>query len=167
MRGHQELARAVQSRLESLEAGGARPFVMTATYALTSTLSFYLPDQPDTYCLSWNYGMTARPVNQHDLWHPNPRHDPESFARRPFLVVEDANMPPNWATILYHKQVVGRMEPVERVTVRERGVIVGAWDITVCHDYHGLAGYQQNPPYDPKTARPSRKVAAATAKPRS
>ena len=167
MRGHQELARVVQSRLESLEAGGARPWVLTATYALTSTLSFYLPGQPDTYCLSWNYGMTARPVNQHDLWHPNPRHDPESFARRPFLVVEDANMPPNWATILYHKQVVGRMEPVERVTVRERGVIVGAWDITVCHDYHGLAGYQQNPPYNPKTARPTRKVAATAAKPRS
>ena len=157
MRGHQELARAVQSRLESLEAGGARPFVVTPTYALTSTLSFYLPGQPETYCLSWNYGMTARPVNQHDLWHPNPRHDPEPFARRSFLVVEDANMPPNYATILYHKQVIGRVEPVERIVVRERGVTVGAWDITVCHDYHGIAGYQQNPPYDPKAKRPARK----------
>jgi 4-amino-4-deoxy-L-arabinose transferase-like glycosyltransferase len=146
MRGHQELARAVQSHLEALEAGGARPFVVTPTYALTSTLSFYLPGQPDTFCLSWNYGMTARPVNQHDLWHPNPRHDPEAFSGRPFLVVEDANMPPNYATILYHKQVIGRVEPVERIVVRERGVTVGAWDITVCHDYHGVAGYQQNEP---------------------
>ncbi len=146
MRGHQELARAVQQRLDALAADGASPFVVTPTYALTSTLSFYLRDQPDTYCLSWNFGMTSRPVNQHDLWHPNPRHDPSSFAGRPFLVVEDANMPPNYATILYHKQVIGRIEPVERIVVRERGVTVGAWDITVCRDYHGIAGYQQNRP---------------------
>jgi 4-amino-4-deoxy-L-arabinose transferase-like glycosyltransferase len=159
MRGHQELARAVQRRLEALEADGARPFVVTPTYALTSTLSFYLPGQPDTYCLSWNFGMTSRPVNQHDLWHPNPRHDPKAFAGRPFLVVEDANMPPNYATILYHKQVIGRVEqPIERVEVRERGVTVGAWDITVCHDYHGVADYQQNPT-DWKAHRKPRKAA--------
>jgi 4-amino-4-deoxy-L-arabinose transferase-like glycosyltransferase len=149
MRGHQELARAVQRRVEELERRGARPFVVTPTYALTSTLSFYLPGQPETYCLSWNFGMTQRPVNQHGLWHPNPRNDPSAFAGRPFLVVEDANMPPNYATILYHKQVIGRIEPIERITVKERGVIVGAWDIAVCHDYHGIASYQQNPPYDP------------------
>ena len=128
---------------------------MTPTYALTSTLSFYLPDQPETYCLSWNYGMTARPVNQHDLWHPNPRHDPEAFAGRPFLVVEDANMPPNYATILYHKQVIGRVEPVERIVVRERGVIVGAWDITVCHDYHGIAAISRTGPTGRRPALPT------------
>jgi hypothetical protein len=167
MRGHQELARAVRRHLEALEAGGAKPFVVTPTYALTSTLSFYLPGQPETYCLGWNYGMTSRPVNQHDLWHPNPRHDPKAFFGRPFLVVEDANMPPNYATILYHKQVIGRLEPVERVVVRERGVIVGAWDITVCYDYHGIAGYQQNPPYQPNAGRPARKVGAAPSSRRS
>ncbi len=158
MRGHEELAKAVQRHVETLEGQGARPFVVTPTYALTSTLSFYLPGQPETYCLSWNYGMTPRPVNQHDLWHPNPRHDPSAFAGRPFLVVEDANMPPNYATILYHKRVIGRIEPIERITVRERGVIVGAWDIAVCHDYRGLAGYQQNLPYNP-LRRPSRQAA--------
>ena len=46
----------------------------------------------------------------------------------------------------FHKEVVGRIEPVERVEVREQGVTVGAWDITVCRDYHGIAGYQQNLP---------------------
>ena len=157
MRGHKELARAVQQRLERLQADGADPFVVTPTYALTSTLSFYLPGQPDTYCLSWNYGMTGHPVNQHDLWHPNPRHDPRFFSGRPFLVVEDANMPPNYATILYHKQVISRLEPVERVEVREKGVTVGAWDITICHDYVGLAGYQQNEP-GARRARPANKA---------
>ena len=29
--------------------------------------------------------------------------------------------------------------------VRERGVIIGSWDIAVCRDYRGLAGYKQNP----------------------
>jgi hypothetical protein len=149
MRGHQELARAVARRLGALVAEGASPFVITPTYALTSTLSFYLPGQPEAYCLSWNYGMTQRPVNQHDLWHPNPRNDPGPFRGRPVVVVEDANMPPSYATHLLHKQVVGGAEPVERIEVREHGIIVGAWDITVCRDYRGVAGYQQNPPLPP------------------
>ncbi len=149
MRGHQELTRAVERRLKALQAEGASPFVITPTYALTSTLSFYLPGQPETYCLSWNYGMTPQPVNQHDLWHPNPRNDPAPFQGRPVVVVEDANMPPSYATHLLHKQVVGSAEPVERVEVREHGILVGAWDITVCRDYRGIQGYQQNPPLPP------------------
>ncbi len=146
MRGHQELARAVARRVEALRAEGASPFVVTPTYALSATLEFYLPGQPQTYCLSWNFGMSQRPVNQHDLWHPNPRNDASVFLGRPLVVVEDANMPPSYSTLLYHKQVVSRMEPVERIEVRERGVVVGAWDITVCRDFRGIANYAQNPP---------------------
>ena len=146
MRGHQELARAVERRLEVLRATGASPFVITPTYALTSTLEFYLPGQPLTYCLSWNYGMSSRPVSQHDLWHPNPRQDPVPFRGRPVVVVEDANMPPSYSEHLLHKRVVGRTDPVERIEVKERGVTVGAWDITVCYDYWGVAGYEQNEP---------------------
>ena len=87
--------------------------------------------------------MTPQPVNQHDLWHPNPRHDPAAFRARAAIVVEDANMPPNWAYHMFQKRVFGSLESTERVTVRERGVIVGAWDISICHDYRGVAGYQQ------------------------
>jgi hypothetical protein len=145
MRGHQVLAREVESRLKTLEARGTSPAVVTPTYGLASTLSFYLPDQPETYCLSWNFGMTPQPVNQHDLWHPNPRHDPEAFRGRPIVVVDDANMPPSYAYNNLVKGVVGSMESTERIVVRERGVIVGTWDIAICHDYRGLAGYKQNP----------------------
>jgi hypothetical protein len=145
MRGHQVLAKAVQERLETLQAQGASPFVLAPTYALTSTLSFYLPGQPETYCLSWNYGMTSEPVNQHDLWHPNPRHDPDPFRARAAIVVEDANMPPNWARHMFRKGVFGRLDSTERVTAEERGVIVGAWDISICCDYQGIAGYKQAP----------------------
>jgi len=145
LRGHQVLARAVQERMEALQARRETPFVLTPTYALTSTLSFYLPGQPETYCLSWNYGMTPLPVNQHDLWHPNPRHDPDAFRARAAIVVEDANMPPNWAVHMYRKRVFGRLESTDRVTVRERGVIVGAWDVSICHDFQGIAGYKQTP----------------------
>ncbi len=141
----------------ALLAEGSSPFVVTPTYALTSTLEFYLPGQPETYCLSWNYGMTPRPVNQHDLWHPNPRNDPKPFLGRTAVLVEDANMPPSYSTHLLHKDVVGRLEPVERVEVRERGIIVGAWDITVCHDYRGVAGYQQNPPGQTRARKPGQK----------
>ena len=155
LRGHRELARAVHTRTEELSGQGTTPFVLTPTYGLTATLSFYLPGQPETYCLSWNYGMTHHPVNQHDLWHPNPRHDSHLFRGRPVVVVEDANMPPNYSLRLAHKGVVGRAEPVERVVVRDRGVIVGAWDITVCHDYRGLAGYVQSSPIQPAEAASS------------
>jgi Dolichyl-phosphate-mannose-protein mannosyltransferase len=143
MRGHQTLARAVEKTMEALDAKGVSPYVLTPTYGLASTLSFYLPGQPETYCLSWNYGMTPQPVNQHDLWHPNPRHDPAAFRARAAIVVEDANMPPNWAYHMFQKRVFGSLESTERVTVRERGVIVGAWDISICHDYRGVADYQQ------------------------
>lgn len=171
MRGHQELARAVAHRVEVLRAEGASPFVVTPTYALSATLEFYLPGQPQTYCLSWNFGMSPRPVNQHDLWHPNPRNDPSEFVGRPLVVVEDANMPPSYSTLLYHKQVVSRMEPVERIEVREREVVVGAWDITVCRDYRGIANYVQNPAFRPgagkarKAGRPTDRTAGGISAP--
>ncbi len=157
MRGHQELARAVARQVDALRSEGSSPFVVTPTYALTSTLEFYLPGQPETFCLGWNYGMTPRPVNQHDLWHPNPRNDPKPFLGRPVVLVEDANMPPSYATHLLHKDVVGSIESAERVEVRERGIIVGAWDISVCRDYHGIAHYQQNLPGQTRARKPGQK----------
>jgi hypothetical protein len=144
MRGHKVLAQAVAAKLAALESQGSSSFVLTPTYALAATLSFYLPGQPETYCLSWNFGMTSQPVNQHDLWHPNPRHDPEAFRRKVAIVVEDANMPPNFAKQMVEKGVFGRMNVIDRVFVTDRGVIVGAWDVTLCYDYHGIAGYKQN-----------------------
>jgi hypothetical protein len=145
MRGQKTLAAAVETHMAALRRQGESPYVLTATYALTSTLSFYLPGQPDTYCLSWNYGMTQDPVNQHDLWHPNPRNDPDYFRERPALVVEDSNMPPNFAQLMANKGVFRRWEYLERVVVFEGGVVVGAWDISVCRDYRGIAGYDQTP----------------------
>jgi hypothetical protein len=157
MRGHQALARAVSQHLAALQAQGSSPFVLTPTYALAATLSFYLPGQPDTYCLSWNFGMTPQPVNQHDLWHPNPRHDPDAFRNRPFVVVEDANMPPSYSTHNFQKGVFGRLDSIDRLVVRERGLIVGAWDISICRDYHGVAGYKQNRLITARPARASRR----------
>ncbi len=145
LRGHQPVAQAVAEKVRALEANGESPFVLTATYGLTSTLSFYLPGQPETYCLSWNYGMTSAPVNQHDLWHPNPRHDAKFFANRPVVVVEDSNMPPSFALNMKRKGVFRTLESTERLIVRERGVVIGSWDIAICRDYQGLAGYKQNP----------------------
>jgi hypothetical protein len=145
MRGYRTLAQAVERHREALAARGDSPFVLTGTYALTSSLSYYLPGHPESYCLSWNYGMTASPVNQHDLWHPNPRHDLGAFRGKPALVVEDANMPPSMARLMVKKGVFGRGEFLERVVVKERGLVVGAWDVSLCHDYRGIASYKQNP----------------------
>jgi hypothetical protein len=54
-------------------------------------------------------------------------------------------MPPNYAMLLYNKGVFASAGTIERIVVRDRGVIVGAWDITVCRDFRGIAGYKQNP----------------------
>ena len=64
-------------KCEALEAQGESPFVLTATYGLTSTLSFYLPGPARDLLPELELRHDAAPVNQHDLWHPNPRHDPE------------------------------------------------------------------------------------------
>ena len=42
------------------------------------------------------------------------------------------------------KGVFRRLDSTERLVVRERGVIIGSWDIAICRDYRGLAGYKQN-----------------------
>jgi hypothetical protein len=88
--------------------------------------------------------MTSAPVNQHDLWHPNPRHEPEAFSNRTAVVVEDSNMPPSYAWHMKKKGVFRRLDSTERLIVRERGVIIGAWDISICREFRGLAGYKQN-----------------------
>jgi hypothetical protein len=45
---------------------------------------------------------------------------------------------------MHRKGVFRKLESTERLVVRERGVIIGAWDIAICRDYSGLAGYRQN-----------------------
>jgi hypothetical protein len=145
LRGHKLLADEVSKRLAKLEAERSSPFVLTATYALTSTLSFYLPGRPETYCLGWNYGMTPDPVNQHDLWHPNPRHEQAAFRGRAAIIVDDSNMPPDFANQMMAKGVFGHMDSIDRIFARDHGVVVGAWDIAVVRDYKGLAGYKQAP----------------------
>jgi hypothetical protein len=137
MRGYRELAPEVARRLAELQAEGADPFVLTPTYSLTATLSFYLPDQPEAQCLSWSPGLAAVAVNQHDLWHPNPRHDVAAFRDRPAVVVEDANHPPSYARGLVDLGVFDALGESSRVEVRRSGVLVGAWDITICRGYRG------------------------------
>jgi hypothetical protein len=83
-------------------------------------------------------------VNQHDLWHPNPRHDLEVFRGRSALVVEDANSPPNYAHGLVRRGIFESADPTSRVLVRRHGVVVGAWDITVCHGYRGPQHVEEN-----------------------
>ncbi len=145
LRGHDDLARQVDLILAKLRARGEDPFVLTTTYALTATMEFQLAGQPETYCLSWNYGMTRDPVNQHDLWRPNPRLDLEAFRGRTGVLIDDSNMPPSFANQMVEKGVFGSMESTERLVVSEGGLAVGAWDIAICHDYRGLASYKQNP----------------------
>jgi len=136
MRGYRELGPEVQKRIDALRASGDDPFVLAPTYTLASEVSFYLPGQPEVYCLSWSPGMAAQALNQHDLWRPNPRRDLDVFRGRTLVLVEDAERPPGFAQGIAKKGMF-RAEGSERFEVKRSGVIVGAWDITICRDYVG------------------------------
>jgi hypothetical protein len=138
MRGYRELVPEVQERLSDLRNEGNNPFVLAPTYTVAAELAFYLPGNPDVYCLSWSPGMADRVVNQHDLWHPNPRHDQAVFRGRPAVVVEPGTPAPNYARSLADTGLFAEAEPSARVVVQRRNVVVAAWDVTICRDYQGL-----------------------------
>jgi hypothetical protein len=136
MRGHRVLAPEVARRFAELKAEGLDPFILTSTPYLASELSFYMPGHPDVECLAFSYDP-YRPVNQHDLWHPNPRFDVAAYKGRPALVVEDAHFRPSYADSMVKHGWFARAEAPARLTVREGGVAVAAWDIAVARDYQG------------------------------
>lgn len=137
MRGYRELADAVAARLGELRAAGEDPFVLAPTYTLAATLSFYLPGETEAYCLSWSPGLAATALNQHDLWHPNPRHDLDAFRHRTALVVEEPGRSAGYARTLRDLGVCGRADDPARLNVERGGLVVGSWELTVCRDYRG------------------------------
>jgi hypothetical protein len=137
MRGFRELIPEIESRLADLRAKGEDPFVLTPTYVLASTFSFYMEGHPDVYCLAWSPGMAALALNQHDLWRPNPRRDLDVFRGRPVVIVEDASQAYSYTKGATDRGVVGSAEPSTRLIVRRGDAVVGAWLITVCHGYRG------------------------------
>jgi hypothetical protein len=138
-RGYREIAPEVGQRLAALRAEGLNPFVLAPTYTVASALSFYLPGQPEAYCLSWTPGWAGRAANQHDLWHPNPRNDLNAFRGRPAVVVETPSRAPVYAQVSTYKHGLFRSaDPTERILVRRASQPVAAWDVTICRDYRGL-----------------------------
>jgi 4-amino-4-deoxy-L-arabinose transferase-like glycosyltransferase len=138
-RGSRELASDVGARFAALRSQGLDPFILTPTYTLASNLSFHLPGQPEVFCLSWSPGMPLRAVNQHDLWRPNPRFDSAAFQGRPAIVVAEAQPTVNFARAMVREHLFRHAYPTERITAQRSSVVVGAWDVTICADYRGLA----------------------------
>lgn len=136
MRGHRVLAPEIARRLAALRARGLDPFLLTSNPYLASELTFYMPGHPEVDCLAFSYDP-YRPVNQHDLWHPNPRFDLDAYRGRPALVIEDAHYRPSYADSMVKHGWFARADAPERLTVRERGIDVAAWDIAMAHDYQG------------------------------
>ncbi len=137
MRGHRALAPEVARRYAALKEQGLDPFILASTPYLASELTFYMPGHPEVDCLAFSYNPYGA-VNQHDLWHPNPRFDVAAFAGRPALVVEDAHFRPSYADSMVRHGWFARAEAPERFVARERGVDVAAWDVAVAFGYQGL-----------------------------
>jgi hypothetical protein len=136
MRGHRGLVPEVERVLSEMRAAGEDPFLVAPTPYLASELTFYMKDHPEVHALSFSW-TPEKPVNQHDLWHPNPRFDPDAFRGRPAIIVEDAHMHPSYAESLVRHRWFARSEPSKRILVREAGVIVAAWDVSIDRDYRG------------------------------
>jgi 4-amino-4-deoxy-L-arabinose transferase-like glycosyltransferase len=137
MRGQRAIVPEVERRLTELRAKGEDPFILTATPYLASELTFYMPGHPEVYCLAFSY-WPDRVVNQHDLWHPNPRFDLEAFRGRPAVVVGDGRMGVrSFASSMVKQGWFGSIESEDRLLVREHSQGIGAWDISIVRDYRG------------------------------
>lgn len=143
MRGYRELGDAVESELEALRSAGEAPFVLAPAGQIASALSFYLPGQPDVYSLGWSAGMAARAVDQHDFWHPNPRHDADVFHGRPAVIVERAGGQGSYAGGLVKRGIFRASETTRRIEVRRGEALVSVWHVTVCRGYQGLTGVEE------------------------
>ncbi len=137
LRGRRALATIVQERLDRLQDEGSDPFIMTPTYTLAASLSFYLQDQPETYCPGWYPTSVAMTESQHDLWHPNPRDDPEEFQGRPCIVVDEAGLSSSYAGSILRHGMFDEVGPTSKVVARKNGLAVGAWNVTVCRGFRG------------------------------
>lgn len=144
MRGAHELAEVLEARLATLRAQGLDPFVFTPTYSLAASLTFEMKGHPDVYCLSWSPGLVADALNQHDLWHPNPRHDVEVFRGRPAVIVEDASWGSGYARGAEWHRVVRGTAATERLFVHRGKVVVAAWDIAMYPEFTGLQHVAEN-----------------------
>jgi 4-amino-4-deoxy-L-arabinose transferase-like glycosyltransferase len=138
MVGYRDLVPEVARQIEALRAQGLDPFVLAPTYPLTATLEFHLPGQPEVYCLGWSPGMAAETINQHDLWHPNPRHDLSAFRDRPAVIVEPEERPPGYAGGLLKNGLFTSLDDPTHVVARRGGLVVGTWNITVARGYKGI-----------------------------
>ena len=100
MRGHQELARAVERQRRRPPGPGCHAVRRHADLCPDLDAGVLSAGPARDLLSGLELRHDPRPVNQHDLWHPNPRNDPAPFLGRPIVVVEDANMPPNYAMLL-------------------------------------------------------------------
>jgi len=144
MRGYHEVAPVIDAKLAELRAEGLDPFVLTPTYTLAATFSFYLEGQPEVYCVAWSPGLVAQALNQHDLWRPNPRHDHDVFRGRPVVIVEDATRGISYGQGAVAHGVVEDVGDAERVLVRRGNATVAAWEVTVCRNFLGLRDVEEN-----------------------
>jgi hypothetical protein len=145
MRGYRDLAREVSKILAKARAEGLDPFIMTPTYPTCTALSFYLPGHPETFPLNYSTKGPTYPANQHDLWRPNPRLDPDAFHGRSAVIVHELNEA-NFAHRLVHDDWFDPGTPTKRVVVTRHGVPVSAWGITILHHFRGNPELRTTPP---------------------
>lgn len=64
LKGWEDMGARMGQVAQQRFADPQRVFFMSDVYDITASLAFYLPSQPQTYCLWWD----SRRMNQYDLW---------------------------------------------------------------------------------------------------
>jgi hypothetical protein len=139
MRGYRDLAPEIERRVAQLRREGLDPFVLTPEYGIASSLSFYMKGQPEVYCIGGAAAFRVAVGNQHDVWRPNPRLDPEMFIGRPAVIVEPTYLPIMFGPWTADLGLFAQASATERIMIARGKVAIASWYVTVCRDYRGLA----------------------------
>ncbi len=126
LKGWQDMGARMGEVTQQRFADPKHVFFMSDVYDITASLAFYLPGQPQTYCLWWS----SRRMNQYDLWG-----GPEGMLGWDAVLVlkgDAAGMPPVLTDMF--ASVAGPY----RYVARYRDVPVRPFYYYLCYGYKGL-----------------------------
>ncbi|MEI8197527.1 MAG: hypothetical protein WCI73_16650, partial [Phycisphaerae bacterium] len=140
LRAMTERGQAVEEVRRAMAAQTGRPvLVVTPRYDLSSSLAFYLPDQPFVFCRRLGGRHT-----QYDIW---PGLGVPEHAGADVLLVAGSNELGMTEIAVAIQPAFARVDPAEVVPVMYHGMQVGRMVVYRCYGFKGWPAADQNSPY--------------------
>ena len=125
--GWAEVGQHVADRCRAVGPG---TLILTQDYMSAAELAFYVPGQPSTYVAGTYFSGAGRePFSQYDIW-PDRCLERQELRNRDFLYV--GAMKPEL------RQAFLRVERLEPIEVRRRGVLVRRLEAWACYGFAGM-----------------------------